>query len=482
MSNPWSKASVIKLHINSRKSILVKKNSSLIDALARANIFIAAACGGRGQCGLCRIKIANPRTPTQIEKKIIPREMLNKGYRLACQYQLNKNIKVSVPRYKRLKTTSSNQVGLALDLGTTIIKGANLDLNTGRIIDQAKVYNLQNNYGGDIITRISIALDNKYQTLRDLLLKSVDILKAQLGNKKPAKTVVVGNPVMSSFWLDRSLAGLARHPFNSDVNEGYTQNEPPLTVLPAIASFVGGDTLSGILAAGLNKATEPALYIDLGTNGEVVLATWKKIYVTSTAAGPAFEGVGITSGTLAVPGAVTNVFIRRGEIVFRTIENKKPIGFCASGLIDLVSVLLQSGYLKDNGRLRWSFEYKGLLITQDDIRKLQLSVGAIHAGIVLLLKKAKLPSRKIKKIILTGEFGSALNPGALMQIGLLPNIRAKIIGKADLALKGAVLVSYNEKLCISLKKIKEKCIHINIANEPSFEKTFVNALRLVPWN
>ncbi|OGC43862.1 hypothetical protein A2Y85_06640 [candidate division WOR-3 bacterium RBG_13_43_14] len=473
---------MIKLRVNSGKSLSVRKGEKLIHALSRAGLLITAACGGKGQCGLCQVKILNPNPAGKFENELIPAIKRRQGYRLACRYRIDSDTSVILPVIRSRKRKPISDLGLALDLGTTVIKGSTIDMATGKVNSHAKTYNLQNNYGADIVTRISIALDGKYQILRKLLLNSIMQLTKQLGIRNPINTVVVGNPVMSSFFLNKPLIGLARYPFNSEVNEEHTLTDTPGYVFPAIASFVGGDTLAGILAAGLDRAIEPTLYIDLGTNGEVVLATRERIYVTSTAAGPAFEGVGINSGTLAVPGAVARVFIRQKQIIFQTINKKRPIGFCASGLIDMTAVLLQSGYLKDNGRLRWSFEYKGLLLIQDDIRKLQLSIGAIHTGIKLLLKKAGLSAVKIKKIILTGEFGSTLDPQAMMCIGLLPNIKAKIIGKPDMALNGALMVLKNNKLLRSLKEIKKKCLHVDIAREPSFEKTYIKSLSLTPWN
>ena len=453
----------------------------LLHVLTRAGHLVTAVCGGKGQCGHCRIKISHPRKPSSIDKKFISPGLIKQGYRLACQYRITKNAKISIPIKKNKRDKRHENVGLALDLGTTVIKGAVIDIESNKIVRLSKTYNLQNNFGADVITRISTALDGKYNELRRLLMRSIEKLKIQLNVKNPSSMVIVGNPVMSSFFLNKPLDGLARHPFTSAVNRVFIQSDPPVFVFPAIASFVGGDALAGILASELDKAAQPSLYIDLGTNGEVVLASRKHIFVASTAAGPAFEGSGLSSGCLAIPGAVNQVMESRGRISFRTIGNRSPIGFCASGLIDLLAIALKNEWLSPDGRLHVPIENKGLSLTQSDVRKLQLSISAIHTGIRLLLEKADLIPDRIKTVILSGEFGSALNQRALIRTGLLPDINAKITGEPDLALKGAIMLLKDSELQKSLNRIKKKCIHVDIAREPSFERTYINSLTLTPW-
>ncbi len=472
---------MIELQVNNRRPIAVERGEKLLDILTRAGYPVIAACGGKRQCGLCRIKIDHPREPSRTDKKLISPDLIKQGYRLACQYRVNRPIRISLPDMRSKRKESLPNIGLALDLGTTIVKGASVDMNSGRTINRAKIYNLQNNFGADIITRISAALEGRYDQLRMSLLKSVEQLKARLNIANAASTVAVGNPAMSSFYLGKRLDGLARHPFRSEVDAGFRQPEPPVFVFPAIAGFVGGDTLAGILAAGLHQTTKPTLYIDLGTNGEVALASGNRIYVTSTAAGPAFEGVGISCGCMAIPGAVNRIFESRFSITFRTIGNKPPIGYCASGLIDLLGIALKWTWLSPDGRVRAPIGRDDLILTQEDVRNLQLAIAAIHAGIELLLKKSGIRSKKIEKIILSGEFGATLNPRALVKIGLLPDTKAKILGTPDTALKGALLVLKNGRQAARLTAIKEKCVHVDIAREPSFERTYINSLTLAPW-
>lgn len=223
------------------------------------------------------------------------------------------------------------------------------------------------------------------------------------------------------------------------------------------------------------------LYIDLGTNGEVVLAWPGTIMATSTAAGPAFEGVGIKGGSLAIPGAIDRVTYKKG-FEYHTIGNKKSIGLCASGLLDLLKVLLRLGWLTPDGRLLRTLTIGGISISQGDIRRLQLAIGAIHVGIEILLLKASIVPADIDEAIITGEFGAHLNPESLEAVGLIPKGIKKIRLEKDLPLKGAIKFIMDNRALAEIKAIQKNSGHLALALEPDFQKRFINALRLAPWD
>lgn len=460
----------------------VRKGKILLDLLIEKSVPITASCGGRGRCGLCRMKIIGKiKPPDIIESSLIPQKLLEQGYRLACRHKIEQNITVIAPMKKRKKSIMSTPSGLALDIGTTVIKGAALNFETERI-KKTKIFNLQNNMGGDIITRISEAINGKYTRLRRLLQKSIEELKRELGVKNPLFTTVVGNPVMLSFYLNKSVKGLARFPFESAIDKGVFLKNPARFVFPVIGGFVGGDTIAGILASGVYKKKKTSLYIDLGTNGEVVLISNRKITATSTAAGPAFEGVGLSCGCLAVPGAIERIKFRNGEFIVQTIKNQPPIGLCASGLIDLLSLLLTRKALQTNGRLPKTIRLKGLTITQADIRKLQLAVAAVHTGIQSLLSEFSIEAGELEEAVITGEFGTKVNITALQRIGLLPTGIKKVRFEKDLPLKGAISALKDDGVLAQAEEIRRMSTHIDLATLPNFQKVFVNALKLEPWN
>lgn len=460
----------------------VKKKTRLLDFLIEKGVPIVATCGGRGRCGHCRVRIKGKkiRPPDEIEKILISKKLLNSGYRLACRYYIDQDIELSIPRPKTKMARVIGGYGLALDLGTTVIKGAMVDLMRGVIVKKVSVYNPQNSMGGDVITRIGYAIGGRYPALRRLLYSGIDMVGEKIGLIKPLFTTVVGNPVMLSFFLNKPVGGLAGYPFKPAIKEGLFLKRPPRYVFPIIGGFVGGDTIAGILSSGLIERAVHSLYIDLGTNGEVVLIKKNKIIAASTAAGPAFEGIGITGGSLAVPGAIERVWFQKG-LRYHTIGNKKPVGICASGLIDLLAVMLEIGWLRDDGRLVRKIGVGGIRIKQEDVRRLQLAIGAVHTGIEILLDKFQVRPSVIGNIVLTGEFGSNLNLESLKKVGILPKGVKRVRFENDLPLKGAVEVLVNDMVIKKVDRIESIAQHLELAVQPQFQEKFVKALGLKPW-
>jgi uncharacterized 2Fe-2S/4Fe-4S cluster protein (DUF4445 family) len=473
---------MIKVTVKFHGTFPARKGIPLIDLLVRKGIPIHAACNGQGRCGLCRIKIEKGARPhDEIEKLFINKHLAQQHYHLACRFCPTTDTVITIPATLQGRAKKSAEGALALDLGTTVLKGALVDLGSKKIIRTAHTLNLQNTMGGDVITRIGRAITGEYDQLHAMLMKSIIALKRQLGVTRPLFTTVVGNSVMLSFFLKKPVDGLAGYPFQSALDHGVFQNDPPRYIFPVIGSFVGGDIISGILASGAYRTNKNVLYADLGTNGEVVLITPDRILATSTAAGPAFEGVGISCGSLAVPGAIKKVGIHRGKFTCKVIDQKKPLGICASGLIDLLYHALEHGHISDSGKLIKPIVIGDLVLTQNDIRKLQLAVGAIRTGMKILLKQGELSSRMIDEVVLTGEFGGRLRPRALTQIGLIPSGQIKLTSKKDLALKGAVTVLTNDRARRHIEDIKNKSMHLELANHPEFQKEFVRAMRFSAW-
>lgn len=462
------------------------KTNTLLSLLQKQGVFIDANCGGKGRCGRCRVQIKgkiNP--PDEVEKILIPKNLLRKGYRLACRIKTDafpEVLEISLPKRKIVRQKNKlNNVGLAIDIGTTIIKGALVDFNNGEIIRMAKVLNPQQSWGGDVITRIGFAISGNYKVLRNALLSGIKELKSELKFSKPQFTTIVGNPVMLSFYLGEPVKNFAHYPFEGNFKNGIYIKNPPGYVFGCIGGFVGGDTIAGIIASGLYSNKKPALYIDLGTNGEIALIADKKIYAVSTAAGPAFEGVGLTCGSLAIPGAIEKVEYKKG-FKLHTIDNKPPIGFCASGFIDLLAILLKKKWLTEYGMLREEIQVNGFKIEQMDIRRLQLAIGAIHTGIKFLLDYVGICSSRIETAVITGEFGSHLNPEALKEIGIIPSDIKNILFKNDLPILGAIKFLLKEIRPEDIERIRKRATHLELAMQKDFQKRFVDGLVLKPWN
>lgn len=473
----------VKVTVKNSGSFWIKPGTMLIDALTRKGYPVNAVCNGKGRCGLCRVKVLFPgKQADEIESSIIPRNLQEGGYRLTCRYRVYKNTTVVLPQKLKKLRPGKKALAMALDIGTTVIKGAAMDLKTGRVLHQASVYNLQSSRGGDVITRVGAAMEGDYGTMQHLLRKSIKNLTDAIGISKPLFTTVVGNPVMLSFYLDRPVDGFASAPFQGPVKNSVHLQDPPRYVFPVIGGFVGGDALAGILASNITRSRKAILYYDLGTNGEVIISTGRALIATSTAAGPAFEGVGISCGSLAIPGAINRVTFRNGKFQITTIENKKPIGLCASGLIDLLYCARKYGFLRDDGKVLKPIKTGHYELTQEDVRKLQLAVGALHTGIKMLASKAGLRHQQIDRAVITGEFGAHLRITALHEIGLLPRRIKKVSFRQGLPLKGALMALSSDKHIAAVEILQKKFRHLELAREPEFQKEFIHSLRFAPWD
>ncbi len=453
----------------------------LLDVLTKHGIAVNASCGGRGRCGVCRIQVASGGAPPDaVEAALIPPSLLKRRYHLACRYEVHEDVEVVLPGEAKAGTRPELGLGLALDLGTTTLKGAAVDLKAGELRRQASILNPQNSLGGDVIARIGSATDGNYEKLRRSLLRGIADVKRTLGVRNPAFTAVVGNSVMLSFYLDKPVDGLAGHPFRAAISDGLFLRSPNRYVFPIIGGFVGGDTVAGLLASGLTEATGASLYVDLGTNGEVALVKPQGLVATSTAAGPAFEGVGIQAGSLAVPGAIDRVWHSDG-IRYSTVAECEPVGICASGLIDALVLMLERGWMERDGRVTQPLHVGGFVIDQGDVRNMQLAVAAVRSGIELLLEHTGVSPGGLERVVITGEFGANLNTEALKTIGIVPREVTEVRFERDLPLKGAVDALLDNGALLAAERIAREAKHLDLAAHPRFQETFVSAMRFAPW-
>jgi uncharacterized 2Fe-2S/4Fe-4S cluster protein (DUF4445 family) len=255
-----------------------------------------------------------------------------------------------------------------------------------------------------------------------------------------------------------------------------------------LSGFIGGDTAGAIIASDLDLKAGKRLLIDFGTNGEIVLADEGGIYATATAAGPAFEGVGMSCGLPAVKAAVEGIDDEgRLKIIG---DSNLAMGICGSGYISVVAYLLKKGHLRDSGRLevrkigdkKWKLPVTNgppLYISQEDIRKFQLAKGAISAGIEILCREAKVKSEDLDEVIITGSFGNRIDPEAGRRTGLIPAVKRDAITFLDNgAGRGAVRLLAEGKFRDRILGIKSKGNFINLGEHPDFQESFVRNMRL----
>ncbi len=365
--------------------------------------------------------------------------------------------------------TEWDSYGVAIDVGTTTLVAALLDLASGREIRIAARVNPQTRFGDDVLSRINLARTKPdgLQQLSRAVVEAIDNMIGELcdasgiARRQVYTATLAGNTTMQQLFCGIDPSPLGELPFVPAIRRGHTfaageagleiHPRGRIYVLPIIGAFVGGDIAGGILASGLADCTEPTLLIDIGTNGEIVLACDGRLTATSTAAGPAFEGARIAQGMRASHGAIEKVVID-DQLRVHVIGHVPPVGVCGSALIDTTAELLRHGLLSPQGRLLGRGELpakvqpdlaarieqceqqiafvladgashpggKRVALTQRDFREIQVASAAIRAGIELLLKQHHLKAADLDRVLLAGGFGNYIRRGNAQRIGLLP--------------------------------------------------------------
>ena len=400
--------------------------------------------------------------------------------------------------------TSDQLFGVAFDIGTTTIVGSLIDLKNATVLAVAAATNPQNVYGADVISRITHAsqaedglkqlqgkvIDAANQIVRQLLKQS------GIARDRVYEITAVGNTTMSHLFMGIDPTYLAPAPFIPAFSRALEVEASQLGLninpsgkvlfLPNIAGYVGSDTVGVILATNMDRRKDNCAAIDIGTNGELVLAAGGRLMACSTAAGPAFEGAEIKHGMRAAAGAIEAVNYSNGNLEIKTIEDSPACGICGSGLIDAAAALLQAGLIEPTGRfvnpeenpecipkeflgrLRPSqvgYEFvltpaaesetgEDIVLTQGDLRELQLAKGAIYAGLMILLKEADLKISDLDQVLLAGAFGNYVRKESALTIGLLPAIPPeKIVAVGNAAGDGSRMALASQTMRTALASL-----------------------------
>jgi uncharacterized 2Fe-2S/4Fe-4S cluster protein (DUF4445 family) len=414
-----------------------------------------------------------------------------------------------------LSTWSSHQLGLAVDLGTSKIADYLVDLNNGQILAAKGITNPQVSYGEDVISRISYAMESltKRARLQKLVREALNQLTvdlcAEIGAEAEqiVEAVVVGNTAMHHLFLGLPVRQLALSPYVPAVSKALDIKARDLGLriapgayvhlLPNIAGFVGADHTAALLATGAGESRGVVVTLDIGTNTEVSLIDSGKIATVSCASGPAFEGGHIKHGMRATSGAIERLRIVKDSIRYQTIDGAPPIGICGSGILDAMAQLYLVGVLDKSGKMTDSHprvrtngkqcefvlvnkdeqnEHPAIVITQQDIRELQLAKAAIRTGIQVLLEANGRHEEEIKQVIIAGAFGSYIDVSSAITIGMLPALpldRFRQVGNA--AGMGAKLALISLSLRDEARAIASRVNYIELANSSNFMQTFIQA-------
>ncbi|MDZ4167159.1 MAG: ASKHA domain-containing protein [Coriobacteriia bacterium] len=513
----------------------VAPGTTLLDAAHAAGASIDAPCGGAGRCGACRVRVTGEVSAlTPEEADILGGASVAAGRRLACRARALGDAVIKLGRVRgrarvvtgststgaraALTGTSGNagagprRLGAAVDIGTTTVAVAIIDMTTGDVVASRGALNAQGAFGADVMSRVTAALDGAAAELRATVLEQVADLVAdaldEIGSSADDLTEIAmcGNTAMTGIFLGRDLSPLAAAPYEGVDITGTagTARALGLTafdraaayVLPGISAFVGADITAGLLATRLDERTAPALFVDLGTNGEIVLAGAGRMRATSTAAGPALEGAAIECGMLAETGAIERVTLERDGLSLGVIGDTAPSGICGSGVLDLVAALLNAGVLDTSGRLldvpgslgarvaerggQRVFELdpgREVVLTQKDVRQVQLAVAAVRTGIELLLADAGVRATDIGEVIVAGGFGFHVDAASVTRIGLLPaEWRDRITFVGNTALAGARLTLGDDAWRRRATTLVDRVRAIDLAAHPEFQDRFIAAL------
>ncbi|MEQ8187033.1 MAG: ASKHA domain-containing protein [Candidatus Eremiobacterota bacterium] len=405
--------------------------------------------------------------------------------------------------------------GIAIDIGTTTVVVYLLSLITGEEISAKSITNPQTPYGADVISRINYVHKNGESGLRELHDKIINGINSiiqelcwnnNISYKNIYKACIAGNPTMIQLFLGIDPSYLDKAPYIPVLRDvisfkskeiGMKINpEAPVQILPSVSAYIGSDITAGIIATGLDRTKNLKVLIDIGTNGEIVIAYKNRIIACSAAAGPAFEGACIERGMRAQEGAIHKININNRAINFETFGNIPPLGICGSGLIDLIAALREMDIITESGKLTYNTSlpvsdrvgtirekekcfniYKDIYVSQKDIREVQLAKGAIRAGIEILLRECDVTTEDIEHIYLAGAFGNFLKKESVKSIGLIPDIKSnKIKSVGNSAGHGVKLCLLNQNKLKQVQKISEKVEYIELSYSSVFNDEFIKQM------
>ncbi len=479
---------------------------SFVEAMSQLGIKYYRPCGGLGKCMSCDIRfVYGAPEITADDERALDFSDIRNGWRLGCKCIIDKDCKIQVP--KRL-VSEINSVGvglqeedlpldktniaIAVDIGSTTLAATAVELTTGKILKQRTWTNGQLKYGADVMSRIKASIDGNGEDLRNLVLDDLMKLGTQIIGEDflTHKVVMAGNTVMTHLLLHYPVDGMAAYPFVPYTLDAikFRETNRDIYLMPSISAFVGGDIVSGLYyikkKESINPNNEKFLFVDFGTNAEIVLYDGDKYFCTSASAGPALEGASLSCGVASVKGAINHLSIQAGQVKYTTIGGEKPIGLCGSGIIDLINELKRNEIIDEGGLLKEEYADEGypvtdnIIITGEDIQQVILAKAAIRSGIQMLMEQAGLTCEDIAHLFIAGGLGASIGVWSAAGIGLFPpELLSKFVSLGNTSLLGAIaFIMDSDEDAIS--EIKEKSEIVILADKPRFEELFVENLHI----
>jgi uncharacterized 2Fe-2S/4Fe-4S cluster protein (DUF4445 family) len=490
------------------RDVEISPQESLLHALQRSGVSISFPCAGNHTCGKCRVRAQGALSDLKEEERALLKDA-EEGIRLACFTRAEGDCAVYLPGGGR-DTIASNYAadseairpvyqggfGAAFDIGTTTVVGYLFHENVNEPLAVLGELNRQQPYGSNVLSRIDYCNTHTVEPLCALIRGQLaDMLRglcqrADVPADEIRAIVATGNTAMMHILAGLEPGSLALAPFTPqslfdcwldlELN-GFAGVQTYIP--PCISSYVGADITCSILYSGITRKEENLLLVDIGTNGEMALQTPKCMVCCATAAGPAFEGAGISCGSNARTGAIQSVWVNNGTVGYTTVGSGAAQSICGSGLVDAAAALLALGVIDRSGRMdrqyagAVSIGNSGVSLTQGDIRELQLAKAAIRGGMDTLLHECSLSYEALSRIILCGGFGSSIQPRSAAEIGLIPYAmggRTLAIGNAAGIGAGYILQSVDR--LEEARSIAQRAQTVELATHPFFLERFIEVM------
>ncbi|MDF2987471.1 MAG: ferredoxin [Eubacterium sp.] len=544
-------------------TIHVKAGTTILEAARSAGIKIESPCNGAGTCGKCKLYIEQvyPVNAVLTKKNHPVNTASDREYILACTACISHDLSITTDTGrdpKALKIISRGEsfeveldclvtkkyvekkgitevyaghnliaaeegnsternFGIVVDIGTTTLVASLVDLNTGNELQTASSLNPQAIYAQDVLSRIKLASEGNglnilYKEVIDEingLINEVSV-RTRTSKENIYEIIFSGNTCMLHLAAGINPYSLGKFPYTPEIKGGghikasdhniSIAKEGIVYLPPVISAYVGADITSGILASQIHKKAGVILFVDIGTNGEMVISRDGRLTATSTAAGPAFEGMNITCGMRADKGAVELFDMEEDySIRLEVIGDTAAVGICGSGLLDIVGELVAAGAIKRNGKFadagnaeippvlagklvqldgKTVFKVtEKVFLSQNDIRQVQLAKGAIRAGIEFLLESIGVTAAEVDSVLIAGSFGYHLRAKSLINIGLLPQQfdgKIQFIGNTSKSGGRAFLI--NKGYRREMEQLVKEVEVIELANYKNFDRVFVKCL------
>ncbi len=510
------------LHRDKEIEIKAKEGQNLLTLFLSENIVVDNPCKGNGSCGKCKVYIEGEERlscqvsveedlavvlPDQAEGLFSGEEsdresvVLTEGYlpdwAKISQSELDETVAC---RYGDLDG-DEEILGAAIDLGTTTVVTVIYDLRTGREMGRCSDINPEKIFGLDVLTRITYEIregEKAIAELRDCICQYFNEAIGKLCDRSHVCRVTVsGNTTMLHMLLGVSAVSLGKAPYSPVFTEAKEVLASSLGMelakgaivhtLPSVSAYIGADIVSGTYVCDLKRDSRNIFFIDIGTNGEMVLSKGGKLISCSCAAGPALEGMNISSGMRAEKGAIEDVFIIDGEVMVKTIGDAEAKGICGSGILAAVKEGLKAGLIKKSGALREKGAdiklSEGIYLTQKDIRQVQLAKGALLSGFTALLDEVGICAEELDIVYIAGQFGAHLPEESLIGAGILPaSVAGKIKYVGNSSLTGAVLALLSMYKSSEINEIARDIDYLELSTMHNYEYLLADCMRFVENN